>query len=102
VVLEIALTAVLLVTGGLLTRSLSRLLAVDPGFASENLATVHVSLPEVRYDTQEARAAFVVEVLQQLEGIPGVVAVTAGNNLPFPGSPDGVFVTRRPTPVCPG
>jgi ABC-type antimicrobial peptide transport system permease subunit len=89
VMLEIALTAVLLVTGGLLTRSLSRLLAVDPGFASENLATVHVSLPETGYDTQEAHAAFVVEVLQQLEGIPGVVAVTAANNLPFPGTTSG-------------
>jgi hypothetical protein len=97
VVLEIALTAVLLVTGGLLTRSLSRLLAVDPGFASENLATVHVSLPEVRYDTQEARAAFVVEVLQQLEGIPGVVAVTAGNNLPFPGTTSGWGVRDEAT-----
>jgi predicted permease len=97
VVLEIALTAVLLVTGGLLTRSLSRLLAVDPGFASQNLATVHVSLPETGYDGQEAHAAFVVEVLQQLEGIPGVVAVTAANNLPFPGTTSGWGVRDEAT-----
>jgi putative ABC transport system permease protein len=89
VALEVALTAVLLVTGGLLTRSLSSLLDVDPGFDPENLATLHVSLPESRYADQESHASFVTEVLQELTTIPGAVAVTAGNNLPFPGTISG-------------
>jgi putative ABC transport system permease protein len=89
VCLEVALTAVILVTGGLLTRSLSQLLAVDPGFESENLATVHVSLPDSRYETQESQAAFVNDVLRELETIPGARAATAANNLPFPGTTAG-------------
>jgi predicted permease len=89
VVLEVALTAVLLVTGGLLTRSLSRLLSVDPGFAADSLATIHVSLPDSRYATQESHATFVSEVLPRLEAIPGVQAATAANNLPFPGTTSG-------------
>ncbi len=89
VALEIALTAVLLVTGGLLTRSLSSLLDVDPGFDPENLATLHVSLPERRYPDPESRADFVTEVLHELERIPGALAFTAGNNLPFPGTISG-------------
>ncbi len=89
VTLEVALTAVILVTGGLLTRSLSQLLSVDPGFDVSNLATVHVSLPDSRYETQESHAAFVNEVLRELEAIPGVQARTAANNLPFPGTTAG-------------
>jgi predicted permease len=97
VVLEVALTAVLLVTAGLLTRSLSRLLSVDPGFAAERLATVHVSLPDSRYDTQESHAAFVNEVLVRLDAIPGVQAATAANNLPFPGTTSGWGVRDETT-----
>ena len=89
VALEVALTVVLLVTGGLLTRSLSSLLAVDPGFDTENLATLHVSLPESRYPTHENHAAFVSEVIQKLDVIPGILAATAANNLPFPGTISG-------------
>lgn len=89
VALEVALTVVLLVTGGLLTRSLASLLDVDPGFNPENLATLHVSLPESRYPDQESHASFVTAALQELERIPGAVAFTAGNNLPFPGTISG-------------
>jgi predicted permease len=89
VALEIALTAVILVTGGLLTRSLSQLLSVDPGFDATNLATVHVSLPDSRYETQESQATFVNEVLREMEVIPGIQVATAANNLPFPGTTAG-------------
>ena len=67
VALEIALTVVLLVTAGLLVRSLSRLLEVDPGFETENLATIRLSLPDTSYPTDDARSQFFLEVLGQLE-----------------------------------
>ncbi len=85
VALEIALTVVLLVTAGLLARSLSRLLEVDPGFETENLATIRLSLPDTSYPTDEERSRFFLEVLGRLEAIPNVRAVTASNGLPFPG-----------------
>ncbi len=85
VALEIALTVVLLVTAGLLVRSLSRLLEVDPGFETENLATLRLSLPDTSYPNEKERSQFFLEVLGQLETTPGVRAVTAANGLPFPG-----------------
>ncbi|UCG87922.1 MAG: ABC transporter permease [Gemmatimonadota bacterium] len=89
VALQVALTAMILVAGGLLTRSLSRLMAVDPGFDTGQLATVEVSLPRVRYQTREARLAFFQDVLGELERIPGIGTVSAANSLPFPGRTAG-------------
>jgi len=88
---EIALTVMLLVASGLLARSLSRLLAVDPGFDPRNLATVEVGLPEARYslDAKAKATGFMDEVLREMEGIPGVESVSAANKLPFPGAPSG-------------
>jgi predicted permease len=96
---EIAFAVVLLVTGGLLTRSLSQLLAVDPGFDTEDLATAHMSLPDDRYDTPELQTQFLGEVVRRLQQIPGATAVTAANGLPFPGRTAGwsVWLEDHPT-----
>ncbi|NIM48224.1 MAG: FtsX-like permease family protein, partial [Gemmatimonadales bacterium] len=83
--LEIALTVVLLIAGGLLGRSLSRLFAVDPGFEAESVATVDVSLARVRYSTPEAVSEYYREVLREIAAIPGVNSASATNGLPFPG-----------------
>jgi len=86
---EIALTAMLLVAGGLLARSLSRLLAVDPGFETGGLATVEVRLPRTRYPTRESQAAFFRAALDRVEAIPGIGSVSAVSRLPFPGYTSG-------------
>jgi putative ABC transport system permease protein len=87
IAIEIAMTAVLLVAGGLLTRSLSRLMAVDPGFDTGGLATVEVRLPRNRYPFSEParRVAFFRDVLDRLGAIPGIGAVSGVSRLPFPG-----------------
>jgi len=96
---EIALAVVLLVTGGLLARSLSLLLSVDPGFDTKNLATTHLSLPDDRYGSQETQAQFLEEVVERLQQIPGATGVTAANGLPFPGRTAGwsVWLEDQPT-----
>jgi putative ABC transport system permease protein len=96
---EIALAVVLLVTGGLLTRSLFKLLAVDPGIDVENLATAHISLPDDRYDTEVLQMQFLEDVVARLRQIPGATAVTAANGLPFPGRTGGwgVWLGDQPT-----
>ena len=85
IAMEIAMTVMLLVAGGLLTRSLSRLSAVDPGFDTSDLATVEVRLPSTRYPTRDTRARFFQDALDQIEAIPGIGAVTGVSRLPFPG-----------------
>jgi putative ABC transport system permease protein len=85
--IEIALTVVLLVAGGLLTRSLSRLLHVDPGFDASGLASAEVRLPFSRYPLHdpELRGAFFENAIDRLEAIPGIGSVSGTSRLPFPG-----------------
>jgi predicted permease len=82
---EIALTVVLLVAGGLLARSFQRLLAVDPGFDPQGLATVSVYLPEETFGAMEGLPAVYEELMAAVRNIPGVTQATAITRLPFPG-----------------
>src|SRR6267143_662564 len=70
---QVAITFVLLVGAGLLTRSLARLLAVDPGFRSSGVVTADLSLPEVENDAAKARRVqFFGELFALLRRLPGV------------------------------
>jgi len=85
VALEIALTVVILVAGGLLGRSLQQLLAVDPGFAPEGLATVRVFIPDAGYASPEDVGRAQAELVATIAAIPGVSRASAITRLPFPG-----------------
>ncbi len=81
VVVEVALTLVLLVGAGLLIRSFWRLQQVDPGFKTDNVLTLRLSLPRSRY-TEGAQAVSFFERLQErLGALPGVVAVSATTDI---------------------
>lgn len=82
---EIAVTAMLLVAGGLLTRSFNRLMAVDPGFDTRSLTTVEIRLPLSRYPSRESRVAFFRDAMDRLRRVTGIGTVTAVSRLPFPG-----------------
>jgi predicted permease len=79
---EVALTVVLLVGAGLLTRGLIRLQATDPGFRSEGLYAVQVVLPEATYASAPSRAALRAELLERLRGMPGIDAATIVSSAP--------------------
>ncbi|MFN2546063.1 MAG: ADOP family duplicated permease [Myxococcales bacterium] len=66
VMIEVALSLVLLVGAGLLLRSFAHLLAVDPGFSAEGAASVRLSLPPDRYATGDAIERFAEAVTAQL------------------------------------
>jgi putative ABC transport system permease protein len=82
VVGEIALAVVLTVGAGLLLRSFTTLLAVDPGFRPENLLTLQVQLPN-RISTPDARRAFYATLFERLDSLPGVVATGGTTRLPL-------------------
>jgi putative ABC transport system permease protein len=84
---ELALTVVLLVSGTLLGRSLSRLLAVDPGFEQDRIAMVRVHFPAYRYADESDRAAQAERIRERLESIPGVLAASGTSSLPFYSTP---------------
>jgi predicted permease len=83
VVTEIVLVCVLLVGAGLLTRSLLRVLDVDPGFTAENVITLRVDPSRVVYPTLETRNVYFDTLLQHVRAVPGVEAVGLTDSLPL-------------------
>src|SRR6202030_3185673 len=73
-VLEIGLTVMLLVGGGLLLRSYQRLRSTDIGVPVENVLTMRVSLPEVRYKQPVQQVAFFEQLIGLVRAVPGVQA----------------------------
>ncbi len=78
VVAEIALSMILLIGTALLMRSLARFSHVNPGFDPSNLLTLRISLPLVRYDTNQKQAAFFDELIRRVQSVAGVRNVAAG------------------------
>ncbi|MDQ3908762.1 MAG: ABC transporter permease [Acidobacteriota bacterium] len=96
---EIALSLVLLIGAGLLARSFVRLQRVDPGFDPENVLTMNVFLPGVRYPQDEQQVAFFEQVLERVRALPGVEHAGATSNLPVSGNFDQVPLYVEGQPV---
>ncbi|HUD71332.1 MAG TPA: ABC transporter permease [Dongiaceae bacterium] len=85
VVAQIALSLVLLVAAGLLLRSFARLQSVSPGFDTDNVLAIHLSLPQSRYPDRAAISRFTEALQGRLETLPGVEAVGCVSLLPLSG-----------------
>ncbi|MEZ4413487.1 MAG: ABC transporter permease [Gemmatimonadales bacterium] len=83
VVATVALALTLLVGAGLLTRSFSQLLQVDPGFRPDHLLTFNLAPPDAKYPNDTARVAFFDRAIQAITAQPGVISVGATSVLPF-------------------
>jgi predicted permease len=85
VTLEVGLSAMCLVAGGLLLHSFFNLLSVDRGFETQRVVTVTVNLPSSRYPNLEKRAVFLRTVLDHVRVLPGVTSAGVSNMLPLVG-----------------
>src|SRR5262245_39591117 len=85
IVVEVALTLVLLVGAGLLARSFYRLQQVNIGFVAERVLSFRINLPERRYDTKERHLAFYQSLHEKLRALPGVEDVAFANQFPLGG-----------------
>jgi len=83
VMVEIAAALVLLVSGGLLLKSLVRLLRSPFGFDPENTFVVRTVFDHARYPNPAARIAVQRQLLEALEHLPGVTAVAEASHLPL-------------------
>jgi putative ABC transport system permease protein len=79
---EVALAVVLSAGAVLLLRSFTSLLSVNPGFSSEGLLTMQITLPQ-RLTTADARLAYYDELFERLRALPGVVAAGGTTRLPL-------------------
>jgi predicted permease len=83
VVSEIALAVVLLVSAGLLGRTLMRLSSLDPGVDVHNVLSARTALsPSTLADPERTRAAWKY-LLDQARGVPGVEAVAMVDTVPM-------------------
>jgi predicted permease len=100
VVMEVAVSLVLLVGAGLLINSFLRLRNLDPGFRTDNLLTMSVVLPQQKYPDHARRAAFFSELTSRVESLPGVRSAAVTNWIPLimQGDTFGVSVEGRPDP----
>ena len=110
VVIQVALSLVLLSTGGLVVRSFERLLRAQPGFEPRGVLTLRVPVTQARYPDNAAASALHERLERALAALPGVTAVGAGSTLPLtadadqttvrlPGAPGNTGVAEQDQPL---
>ena len=97
--MEVGLTVLLLVGAGLLLKSYKKLRTSDLGCATQNVLTMSLDLPEVRYKQDVQRANFFDTLLERVRSLPGVQA--AGYIFPVVpgagfGGDSGFRITEHP------
>jgi putative ABC transport system permease protein len=101
VVTEIALSLLLLAGAGLMLRSFSHLLAVNPGFATDHLLTMNLFTAPSRFNDPATRARYVDRLLDNVRSVPGVVAAGSAHFLPMTGMMSGSCFSRLGEPLIP-
>ncbi len=82
VVVELALTLVLLVGAGLMVRSFLNLYTLDLGMDTKNLVMMRMVLPVPKYATPELRQAFYERLMQRITAMPGVESAALTTSVP--------------------
>ena len=82
VVVEVALSIVLLAGTGLMIRTLYALTHVDLGFNASNVMAAEITFPKGSYTKVEERKAFFQQVLTRIASLPGVVSAAETISLP--------------------
>jgi putative ABC transport system permease protein len=105
VVIEIALSLVLLVGASLFVRSFLNLQGARAGFETASLMTLRFYMPGEQYASPEAMIRRVDEIVRRVEALPGVVSAVASNMVPLSGGgsagavvPDGVAFAQGQEP----
>jgi predicted permease len=104
VIMQFALSLVLLVGAGLMLRSFQRLMSVDLGFRTENVVTARIQLPYPRYANDTVVLAFYGLLVERVQALPGVLAAGTTSRVPLtPGNPQDNIIAegREPRPGDP-
>lgn len=80
---QIGLTVVLLVCAGLVWKSFSAIMRVNPGMRIDDTLSMVISLATVRYDTPEKRVEYYRQVLERVSAVPGVESAAFTQTMPF-------------------
>jgi len=110
VVVQVALSLVLLTTGGLVVRSFERLLRANPGFDPAGVLTMRVPVSRDRFPTLQVATPLHERLERELSALPGVTAVGAASAMPLtanvdqtsfaaPGAPGNTGVQEHDKPL---
>src|SRR5689334_885864 len=91
IVVEVALSVVLLAGAGLLFRSFMRLQSVNTGFVSEQVLTARLTPSGTNFANQADYGKFYNNVLEKLSNVPGVQDAGLINTLPLDKGPTTGF-----------
>jgi predicted permease len=101
---EIAIAIVVLFLGTLLVRSFQELIRVDPGFRTDHLLSLEITLPQPRYeDSTPATNHFYERLIDKLQQSPGILSAGATDTVPLQASHAMTrFLIAGAAPVAPG
>lgn len=104
VVAQVALTIVLLMAAGLLTRSFARVLSIDPGFITKDALVLDMSMSNTNGDSarMQRQVQFQTALLDRLRALPGVTSAGIVSDFPLgdAGYANGQFVEMNsPTEI---
>jgi predicted permease len=101
---EIAIAIVVLFLGTLLARSFQKLIRIDPGFRTDHLLSLEITLPQPRYQYgSPATIHFYERLIDKLQQSPGIVS--AGTTIALPLNPSHAmtrFLIAGEPAVAPG
>lgn len=96
---EVSLALVLMAGAGLMTKSLYRLLSVNPGFRTDRVLTMEMDLRTQQYATDSAIRNFWQQVLDRVRTLPGVQSSAVATVVPFTDSHSRADVTIEGMPL---
>jgi putative ABC transport system permease protein len=83
VVVQIAVSFILLIGAGLMIRSFEKLLSVDPGFSPERVLTLNLSPNFSRYTQNAQFVALGDNILRSVRAVGGVESAALASSFPF-------------------
>jgi len=100
VVAEVAIAVVLLAGSGLMIRSLANLLRVDPGFSSDGILTMRLTMPDAAVP-RDSLPGFYDRLTSELMALPGVNGVGLADSPPLGGGSSRTIMTFPEHPEIP-
>jgi putative ABC transport system permease protein len=83
VIVEVALTLLLLSAAGLVLKSFAKMQSAQLGFNPQQLLTVHVELPFTKYNELNKILSFTTPLLDEVRKLPGVQYAALSSNPPM-------------------
>src|SRR4029453_15655441 len=99
IVAQVALAFVMLISAGLLIRSLDKMRSADTGFNATNVLAVQLLRSERHFASPSQVRTFMREVITGLRVTPGIVDAAFVDGMPMNGAPRGTFFQRATDPL---